>query len=55
MKTIFIRFGQNTAEFYDKHIVLTMFCIFWPEFGLKARFIALHLTTNEVCENIVPP
>ena len=30
-------FGQNTAEFYDKHILLSMICIFLSEFGLKSR------------------
>ena len=32
-KTIFTSFDQNTAEFYDNHFLLTMICIFWPEFG----------------------
>ena len=45
-KNIFISFGQNTAELYDKHILLTVFCIFWPEFGLKPRYFVVHLTEN---------
>ena len=45
-KTIFKCFGQNTDEFYDKHIVLTMLSIFWPEFGLKSHYFALHLKEN---------
>ena len=24
-----------------------MICIFWPEFGLKPRYVALHVTENE--------
>ena len=35
IKIIFTSFCQNTTELYDKHILLTMLCIFWPEFGLK--------------------
>ena len=31
-------------------ILLTVFCIFWPEFGLKPRYFALH-----VMENIYTP
>ena len=27
IKIIFTSFGQNTAEFYDKHILLTVLCI----------------------------
>ena len=46
MKTIFTSFGHNTAEFYDKQILLTVICIFWPEFGLKPRYFVLHLTEN---------
>ena len=30
IKTIFTILGQNTAKFYDKHILLTVLCIFWP-------------------------
>ena len=37
MKTIFTSFDQNTAEFYDNHILLTM---------LKPRYAALHVTEN---------
>ena len=33
---MFNSFGQNTAEFYDKHILLSIF-------GLKPRYFALHL------------
>ena len=44
IKTIFISFGQNTAEFYDKYSLLTVLYIFWPEFGLKPYDFALHLT-----------
>ena len=39
-------FGQNTSEFYDKHILLTVVCLFLPEFGLKPRYFALHLSEN---------
>ena len=39
-KTIFPSFGQNTAEFYDKHVLLTVLCIFWQAFGLKFFCIA---------------
>ena len=45
-KTIFTSFDHNAAEFYDNHILLTMICIFWPEFGLKQRYVALHETEN---------
>ena len=34
---IFNNFGQNTAKFYDNHILLTMICIFLSEFGLKSH------------------
>ena len=43
MKTIFTS-CQNTAKFYDKHIRLTVLFKSWPEFGLKPRYFALHLT-----------
>ena len=43
MITIFTIFGQNTFEFYDKHIFLTVLRIFWPEFRLKPRYFELHL------------
>ena len=33
--TIFTVFGQNTAEFYDNHILLTMTCIFFQNLGLN--------------------
>ena len=46
MKTIFTSFGQNTVEFHDKHVLLTVLCIFWPEFGLKPRYFALHIMEN---------
>ena len=46
MKTMFTSFDQNTAEFYDNHILLTMISIFWPELGLKPRYVALHVTEN---------
>ena len=35
IKTIFTSFVQNTAEFYDNHIILTMISISWLEFGMK--------------------
>ena len=41
-KTIFTSFGQNTAGFCDKHILFSVLCIFWPDFGLKPRYFALH-------------
>ena len=40
--------GQNTANFYDNHILLTMICIFWPEFGSKRRYFALLLTLDQL-------
>ena len=45
-KTPFTSFGQNIAiaEYYDKHILLTLLCKFWQEFELKSRYFALHLT-----------
>ena len=43
---IFTSFGQNIAEFYDKHILLTMLCIFWSEFVFEPGYFALHLTEN---------
>ena len=48
-------FYQTTAEFYDNHILLTMICIFWPEFGLKPRYVALHLTENEIFVKTLVP
>ena len=30
---MFTSFEQNTAKFYDNHILLTMNFIFWSEFG----------------------
>ena len=56
-RTIFTSFDQNTAEIYDNHILLSMNCIFWPEFGLKPRYVALHVTETEekFFYNIVPP
>ena len=48
IKTIFTSLGDNTAEFYDKHTFLTMVGIFWPEFGLKPSYFALHLTENGI-------
>ena len=40
-KTMFTSFDQDTctATFYDNHILLTMICIFWPEFVLKPRLL----------------
>ena len=29
--TIFTIFGQNTAEFYDNHILLTVICTFFGQ------------------------
>ena len=56
MKRIVNSFGQNTAEFYENHILLTMMCIFWSEFELKRRYFALLLTgTESFFLNIVPP
>ena len=46
INTIVTTFGQNTAEFYNKHILLTVLCIFWRELGLNPRYFALHLTEN---------
>ena len=43
---MFTSFGQHTAESYDKHILLNVLCIFWPEFVMKPRYFALHLTEN---------
>ena len=43
-KTISTSFIHNTAEFYDKHILLTVVCM--PEFGFKLHYFALHLTEN---------
>ena len=49
-------FYKNAAEFYDNHIFITMICIFWPEFGLKPRYVALYVTENgNVFLNIAPP
>ena len=39
-KTIFTSFGKNAAEFYDKHILLTLLRLFWPEYGLKPHYLA---------------
>ena len=56
MTTIFTSFGQNTVKLYNYHILLTMICIFWQEFGLKRRYFALLLTENgRVFKNIVSP
>ena len=33
IETISTSFGHNITEFYDKHVLLTMVCIFCPEFG----------------------
>ena len=44
MKAIFTSFDQNNAKFYDNHTLLTMICIFLPEFGLKPLYFALHVT-----------
>ena len=56
IKTIFTSFDQNTAEFYYNHILLTMICIFWPEFGLKPRYVALHVTEMEkFFKTLFPP
>ena len=46
INTIFTNFGQNSAEFYDNHILLSMICIFCSEFGLKRCYFALLLTEN---------
>ena len=45
---MFTSFGQKTTEFYDNHILLTMIFIFFPEFGLKPRYVALHLMGNDL-------
>ena len=58
LKTILTSFGQNTAEFYDiKAYSLTVLCISLPEFELKPRNVALHLTENDFFLNIAlaPP
>ena len=46
IKTISTSFGYDTAKFYDKHILFTVVCIFWPEFELRPRYFALHLMEN---------
>ena len=46
IKRIFTSFDQNTAEFYDNHILLILIFIFWHEFGLKPRYFAFHLMEN---------
>ena len=51
IEKIFTSFGQNTAAFYDKHILITVLCIFWPESVLKPRYFTLYLTEN----GSVPP
>ena len=35
MITIFTIFGQNTAEFYDIHILLIIICIFLWKIGFE--------------------
>ena len=40
---IYTRFGKNTAECDNKHILLTEIGIFSSEFGLTPRYFALHL------------
>ena len=52
---MFTSFGQNTAEFYDEHILLTMLCIFLAEFVLKPRYFALYLTENGQVFKTCPP
>ena len=34
LKKMFTCFGQNISEFYDKHILFTVLCLFWPDIGL---------------------
>ena len=48
---IFTSFDQNTTEFYDNHILLTMIwqCIMWLEFELKPPYVVLHVTDNGKC------
>ena len=55
IKTIFTSFDKNTAELYGKHILFTMICIFWKEFGLKPRYVALHVTVNGSVSKTLPP
>ena len=40
-------FDQNTAEFYNYMILLTMICIFWPEFELEPHYFTLNITETE--------
>ena len=47
MVTIFTIFGQNSAEFYDNRILLTMIFMFLSETVLKSRNLALYSTENE--------
>ena len=35
LRCLVTHFSQNTAVFYDKHILLIVLCIFWLEFVLK--------------------
>ena len=52
---ILTSFDQKTAEFYDKHILLTMICICWPECWLKQGYAALHVTENgKVSKTLFP-
>ena len=37
---------QNTTEFYDNHILLTVIFIFWLELGLKQHYFELSLMEN---------
>ena len=36
-------FDQNNVKFYDNNILLTVLCIFWPEFGLKPHNFSLRV------------
>ena len=36
-KKIYTIFGQNTADFYEKYLVLTMLCKLWSEILLTPR------------------
>ena len=41
---------------YDKHILVTMLCIFLQKIGLKPRYFALYIQRKtEIFLNIVPP
>ena len=51
LNNIFTFVVKNTAECYDNHILLTMLCIFFTEFGLKTRILTLHPTVEFILQN----